>query len=29
MRLKAGWPDIVDGVGLHLPTLWQRTDPWS
>lgn len=18
-----------DGVGLHLPTLWQRTDPWS
>ena len=18
-----------DGVGLHLPTLWQRADPWS
>jgi hypothetical protein len=18
----------VDGVALHLPTLWQRADPW-
>jgi hypothetical protein len=29
MRLKAVRPNIADGVGLHLSTLWHLTDPWS
>ncbi len=28
MRVLSGLAE-QDGVALHLPTLWQRTDPWS